>query len=314
MLRLLFAGFGTVGQGLAELLLEGKETLARECGLEYRVVGISDMLKGSVYDPDGIDLARALEAVKNGGSLNDLPRAWTGGDTLAFIQSVNADVLLEATYTDIKTGEPATAHMKAALDRGMHVVTSNKGPLALHYHELKELARLRGRHFLFEGTVMSGTPCLNLHPGVPGRQRHPGDPGHPQRHHQLHPDPDGGGPLLRGRPPEGPGAGLRRGRARRRRAGLGRPGQGDHPGQRGLRRHEEALRVPLPGHHRDHRRGHRQGQEGAQALQAHRPGLEGRRRGQGLRGPAGRSPSATRWPGSWAPSTPPPSPPRPWAR
>jgi homoserine dehydrogenase len=162
MLRLLFAGFGTVGQGLAELLLEGKESLARECGLEYRVVGISDMLKGSVYDPDGVDLERALEAVKNGGSLNDLPRAWTGGDTLAFIQSANADVLLEATYTDIKTGEPATAHIKAALDRGMHVVTSNKGPLALNYHELSALARKRNRHFLFEGTVMSGTPCLNL--------------------------------------------------------------------------------------------------------------------------------------------------------
>jgi len=162
MLRLLFAGFGTVGQGLTELLLEGKGSLARECGLEYRVVGISDMLKGSVYDPDGVDLERALEAVKNGGSLNDLPRAWTGGDTLAFIQSANADVLLEATYTDIKTGEPATAHIKAALDRGMHVVTSNKGPLALNYHELSALARKRNRHFLFEGTVMSGTPCLNL--------------------------------------------------------------------------------------------------------------------------------------------------------
>jgi homoserine dehydrogenase len=162
MLRLLFAGFGTVGQGLAELLLEGKEALARECGLEWRVVGISDMLKGSVYNPDGLDLARALETVKRGGSLNDLPDAWTGGDTLAMIRTVNADVLLEATYTDIKTGEPATAHIREALDRGMHAVTSNKGPLALHYNELRELARLRGKHFLFEGTVMSGTPVLNL--------------------------------------------------------------------------------------------------------------------------------------------------------
>jgi homoserine dehydrogenase len=162
MLRLLFAGFGTVGQGLAELLLEGKEALARECGLEWRVVGISDMLKGSVYNPDGLDLARALETVKRGGSLNDLPDAWTGGDTLAMIRTVNADVLLEATYTDIKTGEPATSYIKKALRLGKHVVTSNKGPAALHYREIHDLARNSGLQFRIEGTVMSGTPVFHL--------------------------------------------------------------------------------------------------------------------------------------------------------
>jgi len=60
-------------------------------------------------------------------------------------------VLLEATYTDIKTGEPATSHIKAALERGVHVVTTNKGPLALHYRELAELAAKHKAEFLFEG-------------------------------------------------------------------------------------------------------------------------------------------------------------------
>jgi homoserine dehydrogenase len=77
-------------------------------------------------------------------------------------RQAEADVLLEATYTDIKTGEPATSHIKAALERGLHVVTTNKGPLALHYLELAQLAAKRNVEFLFEGTVMSGTPVLNL--------------------------------------------------------------------------------------------------------------------------------------------------------
>ncbi len=160
-MRLLFVGFGTVGQGLAELLLERREQLADEYGLTWEVAGIADSLKGSCLSRRGIDLAGALAAASGGSSLSSLPDG-VGMDALAMIREAQADVVLEATYTDITTGEPATSHLRAALERGMHVVTTNKGPLALHYHELAALARSRGRHFLFEGTVMSGTPLLNL--------------------------------------------------------------------------------------------------------------------------------------------------------
>jgi len=161
-MRLLFVGFGTVGQGLAELLLENHEALRNEYGLNWTVVGIADMQKGMAYHPDGINLTKALETLKAGHSLNELPQAYVRGDALALIEEAEADVMLEATYTDIKTAQPATAHIKAALQRGMHVVTTNKGPLALHYAELQAMAKARGVHFLYEGTVMSGTPLLNL--------------------------------------------------------------------------------------------------------------------------------------------------------
>ena len=161
-MRLLFLGFGTVGQGLAELLLAKRDELTRRYGLEWQVTGIADTLKGSVYDPGGIDLARALEAARRGESLAGLGREGGSWDGLTMVRHAEADVLLEATYTDIKTGEPATSHVRAALERGMHVVTSNKGPLALHYRELAELAARNGAKFRFEGTVMSGTPVLNV--------------------------------------------------------------------------------------------------------------------------------------------------------
>ncbi len=161
-MRILFIGFGTVGQGLSELLVEKKEELRNNYGFEFTVVGISDMHKGNLTNPEGIDLSAALEAVKDGGSLTGLPGEQFAGDALEMIQKVDADVMLEATYTDIKTGEPATSHIRTALERGMHVVTTNKGPLALHYHDLKDLAQKKGVKFLFEGTVMSGTPVLNL--------------------------------------------------------------------------------------------------------------------------------------------------------
>ena len=160
-MKLVFLGFGTVGQGLAELLVAKRDELKKRYGFDWMVTGIADTIKGTAYDPAGIDLAKALALAAKGESLVALDR---GGkwDALAMARQAEADVLLEATYTDIKTGEPATSHIKAALERGVHVVTTNKGPLALHYRELAELAAKHKAEFLFEGTVMSGTPVLNL--------------------------------------------------------------------------------------------------------------------------------------------------------
>jgi homoserine dehydrogenase len=160
-MRLLIVGFGTVGQGLAELLIEKEKVLRNVYGFEVRVVGIADMLKGSLYSADGIDLPGALKLAKAGKKISELPGKFDG-DALSMIKSADADMMVEVTYTDIKTGEPATSYIRAALEKGMHVTTTNKGPTALYFHELSKLAGEKGVRFLYEGTVMSGTPLLNL--------------------------------------------------------------------------------------------------------------------------------------------------------
>jgi len=160
-MRLLFVGFGTVAQGLSELLIEKKDELMAKYGLEWTVTGIVDMLKGSAYDAEGLDLDAMLEMAREGRSLSDSADGcdW---DALKMISEAEADVMVEMTYTDIKTGQPATDHCRAALERGMSVTTTNKGPLALFSRELRETAATHGVHFLYEGTVMAGTPLLNL--------------------------------------------------------------------------------------------------------------------------------------------------------
>ena len=160
-MKLLLLGFGTVGQGLAELLIKKETVLKDNYNLECRVVGIADMIKGSIYNGNGIDLKAALEKVKSGGKLTDLGDVFRG-DALAMVKAADADMLVEMTYTDIKTAEPATSHIRAALKKGMHVTTSNKGPVALYYNELAKLAKENRVRFFYEGSVMSGTPLLNL--------------------------------------------------------------------------------------------------------------------------------------------------------
>lgn len=161
-MRLMMLGFGTVGQGLAELLLDKRDLLRRQFGFEGDVTAICDFVKGSCYDPHGLDLTAVLDMVRRGETLSAYEPGGCDWDALAMIERAEADGVVEATYTDIKTGEPATSHIRAALERGCHVVTTNKGPIALHARELQELARAHGKELLFEGTVMSGTPVLNL--------------------------------------------------------------------------------------------------------------------------------------------------------
>ena len=91
-----------------------------------------------------------------------VPAPQRGWDALDTIAKVDADALIELSYTDLKTGEPAITHLRAALERGLHVVTTNKGPIALRYPELKAIADRHGVEIGAEGTVMSGTPSLRF--------------------------------------------------------------------------------------------------------------------------------------------------------
>jgi homoserine dehydrogenase len=159
-------GCGTVGQGLLEIL-ENKNEFLRDCfDFESKVVAISDKLKGSLLIPEGINIKKLLHILNQGGRIDDYLEGAAnqaeGMDSLEIIETCEADIIAELTYTDIKTAEPATSHVKRALETKKHVVTSNKGPAALNYAELKELAQKKDRFFKIEGTVMSGTPVFNL--------------------------------------------------------------------------------------------------------------------------------------------------------
>ncbi|MDP6668328.1 MAG: homoserine dehydrogenase [Candidatus Krumholzibacteria bacterium] len=162
MQKIAIIGFGNVGQGLARILIDKKTELKRKQGFEYRVVAISDFRLGSVYDAQGIDLKRAMNAVEKKGSLDAYRGGTHGWDAMKTIEKCKADTLVELAYTDLETGKPAIDHVRAALKRGMNVVTSNKGPAALAYPSLSRLAKKNGCQLLIEGTVMSGTPVLNL--------------------------------------------------------------------------------------------------------------------------------------------------------
>lgn len=157
-------GCGTVGQGLLEILDKKGARLKKDFGFEAKVVAITDKLKGTLMVPAGIDNKKVLALLAQGKTLGDYRpgKKPIEMDPLDVIAACGADIIAELTYTNIKTGEPATSYIKKALQAGKHVVTSNKGPAALHYRELQDLAWKKKVYFRIEGTVMSGTPVFTL--------------------------------------------------------------------------------------------------------------------------------------------------------
>jgi homoserine dehydrogenase len=161
-LDLLLVGFGHVGRRFVSLVDELRTPLAG-LGLDPRVVGIVTKRHGTLIDHAGVDAGRAVAIVTGGGSLGSA----ADPSALAAIARWPATgrrtrVLVETTPLDVRSGEPAVSHIKAALAAGAHVVTANKGPIACAYHALAEAARQARVQLLFEGAVMDGIPIFNL--------------------------------------------------------------------------------------------------------------------------------------------------------
>ncbi|MCB2220112.1 MAG: homoserine dehydrogenase [Bacteroidetes bacterium] len=160
--RIGILGFGTVGQGLTEILLKKKEFLSKKYGFTYSIVAVADFKFGNVYNPKGLDMERLLKEARAGKKFSKDIVDW---DNEKMIKKTDTSVWCELTYTDLQTGGPAINHVRTALKSDKHVVTSNKGPAALFYPEMKKLADKHNVRFMIEGTVVAGTPIINLADG-----------------------------------------------------------------------------------------------------------------------------------------------------
>ena len=163
-MKLALVGFGTVGQGLAELLRDRAADLRERYGFEAALVAVATRRRGTLCAPAGLRPDALLQAAARG-SLEHYPDTLglvRGLDVPALIRASGADALVEASPTNLTSGQPALDYCRAAFDAGLHVVLANKGPLALAYDNLRARAARAGRGLGFEATVMAGTPTLRL--------------------------------------------------------------------------------------------------------------------------------------------------------
>jgi homoserine dehydrogenase len=160
----LLIGLGNLGRRFCTILEAKNPLLRQRYELDLKLVGAADS-QGVAYDPvNGLDPARVVALKASGGTIANYPgvghRHW---GALDLVTRAQADVLLEASPVNLEQGaEPAISCIRTALQRGMHVVTPNKGPLVVAYRELHQLAAAHGVALRFDGTVAGGLPALTL--------------------------------------------------------------------------------------------------------------------------------------------------------
>lgn len=130
-------GLGTVGSGVARLLVEHGDRVARHAGrtLWLEKAYVRDLKKNRLYDPPA-------------GVLTDR------------VEDVIDDPEIKVVAQLIGGLEPARSIMIRLLESGKDVVTANKALLAEHGPELFDRARELGRSIAFEAAVAGGIPII----------------------------------------------------------------------------------------------------------------------------------------------------------
>ncbi|MFG6113917.1 homoserine dehydrogenase [Halobacillus sp. MO56] len=129
-------GYGTVGQGIHEVLHEHQERFRTLLGKEVEIVAIL------VQNPSKHrDLPENIVVTTNFEEIITLPEL---------------DVVFEAIVGE----EPALSYLTHALDKGVHVITANKMMFAKHAKFLLEKARETHAKVGFEATTAGGTPVI----------------------------------------------------------------------------------------------------------------------------------------------------------
>ena len=154
-------GFGVVGQSFVKLLLSHSTDLYNYYGIKPKVVACADN-GGIVTCDQGLDLDRLLNVKKKKKSVAQYGSAAKPSDILDVVENMDAEVAIELTPTNIVDGEPGKNHIISAMKSGKNVITVNKGPLALEFPSLIELAEYNRIAFKFSGTVGGGTPILEF--------------------------------------------------------------------------------------------------------------------------------------------------------
>lgn len=160
-MRLILLGFGVVGQSFVKLLLSHSTDLYNEYGIKPKVVACADN-GGIITSDQGLDLDRLLNVKKKKKSIVQYGANGNRSEILDVIENIDAEVVIELTPTNIINGEPGKNHIISAMKSGKNVITVNKGPLALEFPSLMELAEYNRIAFKFSGTVGGGTPILEF--------------------------------------------------------------------------------------------------------------------------------------------------------
>jgi len=141
-------GFGTVGAGMVEVLINNRGLIADRIGAEIVLKKIADL---DIASDRGVRIDPIVLTT----------------DAMEIVNDAEIDVVVEL----IGGCDQAMEYILAAMERGKHVVTANKALIAKHGRLLFDTAERYGVDIAFEASVAGGIPIIRaLREGLAGNQ------------------------------------------------------------------------------------------------------------------------------------------------
>jgi len=162
--KIVLCGLGRVGKELVQLLADRGAEIQKKYGLRFVLTAAVDIGGAATTTSDnGLPTAELLAHLRRGGVVENFGEFGQPGLTGAqVIQRISADVLVEATPTNLIDGEPGKTHIFTAVQKGMDVVSANKGPIVLFYKELHELTRKNNCRLHISAATAAALPTLDV--------------------------------------------------------------------------------------------------------------------------------------------------------
>ena len=127
-------GYGTIGSGVVEILERNKETIAKKVGETVSVKYVLD--------------------------LREFPGTSVEDKIVHDFSVIEKDPEVTMVIETMGGLKPAYPFVKASLEAGKHVATSNKALVAAYGTELLKIAKEHNVNFLFEASVGGGIPVI----------------------------------------------------------------------------------------------------------------------------------------------------------
>ena len=163
-IKIILCGCGGVGRQFLQLLAERRADIKNQYHLDLAVIAAVDCNGAAVADSEqGLPLRDLLEHVSRGKEVQEFPGCGEPGlSGVEAIKQLDAQVMVEATPTNLVDGGIGTHHIFTAIEQGMEVVSANKGPFVLYYSRIFNEARKQNIGLHISAATAAALPTLDV--------------------------------------------------------------------------------------------------------------------------------------------------------
>jgi homoserine dehydrogenase len=160
-INIILLGFGRVGEAFVRLVQEKQDYCRSRYDLHIRIGVVLNSRGGLILAPDE-DCRGSLSDLVPISKLEKLPRWRAGLHFEEALEFQELDVLVDCTPSNIQDGEPALGYTNRALERKLHVVTANKGPLVVDFSGIRNKAKKNRVSLGMSGATAAALPTLDI--------------------------------------------------------------------------------------------------------------------------------------------------------